>query len=282
MKYLDGKKLQKNFLNDIQQTVQLLGIKPVLAVLTISLDPEESHFYKEIKKMCEYVGYQVLHYSYAYLSQDKVMTLIQELNKRKEVTSILIETPIPDYLDQTKLNSSLNPTKDIDGIHPQNKLKRISQDGGFLPCVVLGLILLLKSYSMDMNSQNVVIINRSERIGKPLLEYFLEKNCTVTICHSQTKNLEDYLKNADIVVSGVGKPKFLDSSMMKENSVVIDLGISIQNGKSIGDIEWKEESNIKYAVPSVGGTGPMTIAAMAQNILKSAYLSNQKETETGR
>jgi len=163
-------------------------------------------------------------------------------------------------------------------------MKVQTKNGGFIPCTALGIINLLNSYNINIDGENIVIINRSDIIGKPLLQYFLSKDSTVTMCHSKTKNLQNYLKNADIIISATGCPNLINAKFLKDGSIVIDAGTCYQDEKIIGDVNREEANpNIKYITPLIGGVGPMTIASLAENILKSYYIQtkNKELDESG-
>ena len=277
MEYLDGKNLQKKFLTEIKEFVSLLGIKPVLAIISIGENKANTIFFKQIKKMTEFVGYEIEYYHYEDISLNTLLELINKLNKDPKITSIMIELPIPKHLPLQKVRNTILPTKDIEGMNDKNKIKLKNGEGGYLPNTVLGTIMLLENYAINICKKNVVIINRSETIGIPLAQYFLKQDCTVTVCHSQTSNLEDYIKNADIVVTATGNPHFLSDKQFKENSTIIDIGINYLNGNLCGDVALSDEQNskIKYFAKSIGGVGPMTITALAYSILKSYYITKE-------
>lgn len=274
MEYLNGKNLQKKFLNQIKEEVMLLGIKPVVAVITTGESKESELFLRQIDNMCKYVGYYLKHYHYEDVSEETLYKLIQELNNDIEITSILILNPLLKHLQTSKVRNSILLEKDVDGMSDFNRIKYFDGEGGFLPSTVLGIIYLLEGYYINIKEKNVVIINRSEMIGKTLANYFLSQDCTVTICHSKTRNIEDYLKGADIVITATGRAKSILLKNLKENNIVIDIGIDCVDDIYYGDVEVVDEQDTKiaYIAKSIGGVGPMTIAALAQNILKSYYL----------
>lgn len=283
MKYLDGKNLQKKFLNDIKEEVSLLGIKPVLAVISTGDDEANKLFLKQIKNMCEYVSYDIKYYYYADVSEEKLYCLIQKLNASSDVTSILILNPLLPHLQTRKIKNAILPEKDIDGMNSLSRVKYFDGEGVFLPATVLGIIYLLEAYSINVKEKNVVIINRSEMLGKTLADYFLVQDCTVVVCHSKTKNLDYYLKGADIVITATGRAKSIDLKYLKDGSVVVDIGIDCVDGAYYGDVIIDDEDNTKiaYLAKSIGGVGPMTIAALARNILKSYYLTQEDKDGKG-
>ncbi len=273
MKMLDGKILQKKLLNNIKKTVDLLEIKPTVAIISIGSNSLNSVFLKEIKKMCQFVGFEIKCYHYEVITEDSLLKLINKWNKDIHITSIMVNLPLPNYLSFDRVRNHILPSKDIDGVTDQNRIMIQNKEGGIFPAVVLGIINLLSYYHIDIFEKNVVIINRSKGIGEPLFHYFNTKNCTVTICHSKTKNLNIYLKNADIIISAIGKKHYLSLNACKESSIVIDVGMAVEQQKVEEDIDFSnQEEKIGYGVQAIGGTGPMTVAALAQNILTSYYL----------
>lgn len=276
MEYLNGKNLQKKRLADIKKMVTLLEIKPVLAVISVDFDQVGTIFFKQIKNMCEEVGYGLKHYHYEDISKETLVKKIQKLNQAPEITAILILKPLPKHLSFLDIGNVILPQKDVEGISDVNRMKVLRGEGSFLPAVVLGIIQLLEGYSIDVFQKEVVILNRRDDLGQSIAPFFLQKDCTVTICHSKTRSLEHYLKNADIVITAVGKANFLSSQKFKKGSVIIDVGLEYFKGKLCGDIELIEEGEtISYLAKSIGGVGPMTIAALAENILKSYYLTQE-------
>lgn len=274
MEYLNGKNLQKKFLNQIKEEVSLLGIKPTLAIISTGNNEVNNLFLKQIKSMCEFVGYKFNYYHYEDISEDTLYKLITKLNKDNKITSILILNPLLKHLNTMKIRNAITKNKDIDGINDLNRISYFENEGGFIPATVLGIKYLLESYNIDIKEKNITIINRKEILGKTLANYFLNADCSVTICHSKTKNLESYIKNSDIVVTAIGKANFISSSILKENSIIIDIGIEELDGKYYGDIKIEKDNkkNI-YMAKSIGGVGPMTIAALSKNILTSYYLN---------
>lgn len=274
MEYLNGKNLQKKILNKIREEVLLLGIQPVVAVVSTGDNEVNQLFFRQIKNMCEFVGYQIKHYHYEDVSEETLYQLIQNLNQDSKITSVLILNPLLKHLQTRKIRNAILFEKDIDGMNDFSRIRYFDGEGGFLPATVLGMISLLEGYTINIKEKNVVIINRGEMIGKTLVNYFLMQDCTVTICHSKTKQLEKYLKEADIVITAMGKANFISSEYLKEDSIIIDIGIEFIDDSYYGDVEMLDEESTKiaYFAKSIGGVGPMTIAALAQNILKSYYL----------
>lgn len=281
MEYLNGKNLQKKFLNAIKEEVFLLGIRPVVAVISTGDNAITQLFLRQVKNMCCYVGYELKQYHYEDVSEDTLYQLIQKLNKDTKITSILLVNPLLKHLQTEKIRNAILPKKDVDGMNDISRIRYFDKEGGFLPATVLGMKYLLEGYSINVKEKNVVIINRQEMIGKSLMNYFLTEDCTVTIAHSKTRNLENYIRASDIVITAIGKAQVIDKDWFKENSVVIDIGIEKKEDNYYGDVqlEREEECQIAYLAKSIGGVGPMTIAALAQNILKSYYLTQEDKED---
>lgn len=273
MEFLDGKKLQKKFLNEIKTTISLLEIRPKLFVFFIEEQESKRIYFKQIKKMCEEVG---IDFDFIYLeatTETNLLNLIEEKNQDSTITSILILAPLPFYLDENKIYQQILPRKDVECLGSEKQFQIYFQNTNDYPCTVSGIISLLNFHNIDVDEKNVVIINRSKRVGKPLFSYFLNKNCTVTMMHSYSKNQEFILKQADLVITAIGRGPILDGSLFKKGSTVIDLGMFYEQGKWYGDISLENEVEISNYLSHTGGIGPMTIASLAQNILNSYYLS---------
>lgn len=274
MQYLDGKKLQLKIFDEIKNIVCLLEIKPTLAVISVGDDSVNKVFLKQIKKMCAYVGYELEYYHYEDVSLETFRTLIQKLNERNKVHAILILRPLLKHLPALEINNLILPTKDIDGVTDRNRIQFQNGEGGFISGTSLGIIRLLEEYQVDIHEKNVVIVNRSREIGQSLFYHFLRHDCTVTLCHSRTKNVKEYIKKADIVITAIGKAKYFSIHDFKENSIVIDVGLECLEGHLMGDVEVVDTKMSNCClVQAIGGVGPMTIAALAENILKSYYFT---------
>lgn len=274
MEYLNGKILQSKFLNEIKEEVSLLGINLTLAIISTGDNESSNLFIEQIKKMCDYVGYKIKIFHYEDISEESLYALIQKLNNDCSITSILLARPLLKHLQTFKIRNTILPEKDVDGINDFNRINYFEGEGGFLPATVLGIIYLLEGYSINIKEKKVVIVSRNEFIGKTLTNYFLMNDCTVTILHSKSKDCDNYLKEADIVVTAVGKANIFKLDFFKENSIIIDIGIQKIDNKYYGDVDILSYGEVKslYMIKSIGGVGPMTIAALAQNILKSYFL----------
>ena len=204
-------------------------------------------------------------------TREELLNLIEELNNRKDVNGILLQSPIPKHLDIREAFNAIDYKKDVDGFHPINVGKLAIGEDCFVSCTPAGVMKMLEEYNIDIEGKHAVVIGRSNIVGKPLAQCLLNKNATVTICHSRTKNLGEITKQADILVAAIGKPKFVTADMVKEGAVVIDVGINRnEDGKLVGDVDYQNvESKASYITPVPGGVGPMTIAMLMENVVKS-------------
>ena len=198
------------------------------------------------------------------------MNLIYQLNNDEKVNGILVQLPLPNHIASNKILEAINPQKDVDGFHLENVGRLVTGNSLFKPCTPAGIIKLLDKYDVEIEGKNAVIIGRSNIVGKPVAFLLLERNATVTICHSRTKNLSNLARSADILIAAIGKPNFVTADMVKDNSVVIDVGINRLAGKLVGDVDFS--SAVKKAsliTPVPGGVGPMTIAMLMENTFRA-------------
>lgn len=272
---IDGKYLAKNIRLNLKKDVQELkkkGIIPKLAVIMIGEDKASQIYVKNKSKACEEIG---IEYEEYLLKQEttieELLELINNLNQNPNIHGILLQSPIPRHLDINTAFQAINPEKDVDGFNPINIGKLSLNQDTFISCTPNGIIKMLESYNIEIQGKHAVILGRSNIVGKPLIQCLLNKNATVTICHSKTINIKEYTKNADILISAVGKPKFVTEDMVKEGAVVIDVGINRLETGICGDVDFEGVKNkASYITPVPGGVGPMTIAMLMTNIVKSA------------
>lgn len=280
MALISGKEVSQKVKDEIKSQTKLLkdkGISVKLAVIIVGDDPASHIYVKNKKKACEYVGFESLEYALdENTSEEELLELIDKLNKDKTVNGILCQLPLPKHIDEKKIIDSISPFKDVDAFHPVNVGKIMIGDYEFLPCTPAGIMRLIESTSYDVSGKDCVIIGRSNIVGKPMAMLMLHKNATVTICHSRTKNIEEKIKKADIVIAAVGIPKFVKGDMVKDGALVIDVGINrMSDGKLCGDVDFDEISKkASFITPVPGGVGPMTISMLMQNTLKAAKLQN--------
>lgn len=277
---LDGKTISQKIKAGLKKEVEELrnnGIVPKLAVIMIGDDPSSKIYVKNKSIACNEIGIEYEEYLLnENITMDELLALIDKLNKDDSVNGILLQSPIPKDLDINEAFKSIDPKKDVDGFNPINVGKLCLGQDSFISCTPYGIIKLLEEYGIQIEGKDAVVVGRSNIVGKPMMQCLLNKNATVTICHSKTIKLERATKKADIVVVAVGKPKFITADMVKEGAIVIDVGINRgDDGKICGDVDFEEVSKIAaYITPVPGGVGPMTIAMLMNNIVKAAKMQN--------
>jgi len=272
---MNGKELSKKIREQIKEQVDELksqNIFPKLAVIMVGQDPSSKVYVKNKSKACNEVG---IEYEEFLLNEnttmEELLKLIKELNERKDIHGILLQSPIPKPLDIYSAFEAIDFRKDVDGFNPINIGRLTLNRQTFISCTPYGVMKLLEEYKISLKGANVVILGRSNIVGKPLAQCLLNEDATITICHSKTKNVEEITKNADIVISAIGKPKFIKANMIKENAVVIDVGINKLETSIVGDVDFEEVSKkASYITPVPGGVGPMTIAMLMHNVVIAA------------
>ena len=274
MNILDGKKLRDEIFLKLKDKVKDLNLS--LAVIQVGDDEASNVYINQKKKMCENLNIQFKHYRLQEsILDDEVIHLIEKLNK-DDTTAILMQLPIPNHLNKQKIIDSIDYRKDVDGLTSINAGNLLLGKKGLIPCTPKGIITLLKYNNIDLKGKRVTIIGRSNLVGKPLALLMLRENATVSICHSKTKNIKDITLNSDIIISATGKNGLVKEDMIKDNAVVVDVGISKIDGKLFGDVDFEQVSRkCSYITPVPGGVGPMTIASLAENIYE-AYLIQKK------
>ena len=271
MVIVDGKATSLKILDKVQERVSKLDVIPHLVVILVGDNPASRIYVNNKKKAAEKVGIKstVMEFG-TNISEEELLKKIEELNNNKEVTGILVQLPLPEHIDKNKIITAISPKKDVDGFHPENVGKLvIGMEPYFYPATPQGVLMLLDEYNIEIEGKNAVVIGRSNIVGKPMAQMLLRRNATVTTCHSYTQNLDEIIKNADIVVSAVGK-KIVRCKMVKKNSCIVDVGIlRDSNGKLTGDVDFEIVSpTCGFITPVPGGVGPMTIASLMYNASK--------------
>lgn len=273
---IDGKALAQKIRGNLKNEVEELkkeGIKPKLAVIMVGEDKASKIYVKNKSKACEEIGIEYDEYLLkSETTMDELLDLIHNLNNDDNIHGILLQSPLPKHLDIDVAFREISPDKDVDGFNPVNVGKLCLNQDGFISCTPYGVVKMLDEYKIPTEGANTVIIGRSNIVGKPLVQCLLNKNATVTVCHSKTKDIEKITQKADIVIAALGKPNFIKENMIKKGSVVIDVGINrLDNGKIVGDIDYENvESKASYITPVPGGVGPMTVAMLMSNVVKAA------------
>ena len=275
---IDGKELARKIRQNLKIDCEKLkenGIIPKLAVIMVGDNQASKVYVKNKSKACEEVGIEYEEFLLEEkTTQKELISLIEKLNERKDVTGILLQSPIPSHLDINEAFRTISPKKDVDGFHPVNVGKLALGQDTFVSCTPYGVIKMFEEYNIDLEGKNVVIIGRSNIVGKPLIQCCLNKNATVTVCHSKTKGLAEFTKRADIVIVAIGRAKFLKEDMVKDGVVVIDVGINRgEDGKLCGDVDFENVSKkASFITPVPGGVGPMTIAMLMNNVIKATKM----------
>ena len=266
---LDGKKVSSNIIEDIKKDIIENNLSLGLAIILIGDDEASKIYVKNKIKNCDYVGIKTyLYHLDSNVTESEVIELIEELNNRDDINGIILQSPTPKHIDEINCFNYINPKKDVDGFSNITVGNLCQGKPSVLSCTPYGILELLDYYKIDIAGKNIVIINRTNIVGKPLMQLLLARDATVTMCHSQTKNIEIFTRNADVVVTAVGIPNFLKGSMIKKDAVVVDVGISRLNGKVVGDVELSSVfKKASYVTPVPGGVGPMTIAMLLENLV---------------
>ncbi|MFN7065811.1 MAG: bifunctional methylenetetrahydrofolate dehydrogenase/methenyltetrahydrofolate cyclohydrolase FolD [Aquificaceae bacterium] len=279
---LDGRALSEEIRTHIAQEVQdylSLGYRqPTLAVILVGDDPASRVYVSNKEKACHKVGIRSLSYKLpANTTTQELLELIAQLNADEEVDGILVQLPLPPHINQQEILPAINPKKDVDGFHPENMGKLVARmEDGFIPCTPLGIDLLLKHYQIDPKGKDVVIVGAGFIVGRPLSLLMLWRDATVSVCHIHTRDITEYTKRSQILISATGVPRLIKASMVKEGAVVIDVGISREGGRIVGDVDFEEVKEKAYAItPVPGGVGPMTVTSLLLNTLR-AYKRGHK------
>lgn len=272
---IDGKKISAEIKDELKEIVakkKAEGKEITLAVIQVGNDKASSVYVGNKKKACEYIGVRSLAYELPEeTTEEELLALVKELNEREDVNGILVQLPLPKQICEDKVLLAINPDKDVDGFHPVSVGRLWIGEQGYESCTPAGVIQLLKRSGISIEGKECVVIGRSNIVGKPMAALLLRENGTVTVCHSRTKNLAEVTKRADILVVAIGKPKFVTAEYVKEGAVVIDVGIHRnEENKLCGDVDFESVEPIASAItPVPGGVGPMTIAMLMCNVVKS-------------
>lgn len=277
-KILDGKKLSLILQEDLKEKINKLSNSPNLTVVMVGEDKASKIYVKNKEKIAKKMGIDTnTIYLNSETTTDELLSIIERLNKDKSVNGILVQLPLPKHIDENLVLEKISPLKDVDGFHPKNLGKLMINNALMIPCTPLGIIKLLDFYNIELEGKNVVILGRSNIVGKPMLHLLLQKNATVTITHSYTKNLKDITKKADILIVAIGKSNFITKEYIKDNTIIVDVGINRVDNKIMGDVDFNSvKDKVSFITPVPGGVGPLTITMlMYQTYI--AYLNQNKE-----
>lgn len=275
---IDGKAISLQIKNELKEKAAALkakGVSVTLAVIQVGNNPASTVYVNNKKKGCEYIGIGSLAYELPEeTTEEELLSLIQELNERKDVNGILVQLPLPSHIDEDKVIKAIDPRKDVDGFHPQSVGALCIGQPGFVSCTPAGIIQLLKRSGVEIAGKECVILGRSNIVGKPMALLMLRENATVTVAHSRTADLKEVAKRADILIVAIGKPKMVTREYVKDGAIVIDVGINRdENNKLCGDVNFDDVAPVCSAItPVPGGVGPMTIAMLLNNCLESVNI----------
>lgn len=272
-KILDGKQIAKDYRQGLQDQVEALkekGFTPKLSVILVGNDGASQSYVRSKKKAAEKIGMisEIVHLEET-ATEEEVLNELNRLNNDDSVSGILVQVPLPKQVSEQKILEAINPEKDVDGFHPINIGKLYIDEQTFVPCTPLGIMEILKHADIDLEGKNAVVIGRSHIVGQPVSKLLLQKNASVTILHSRSKDMASYLKDADVIVSAVDKPGLVTKDVVKEGAVIIDVGNTPdENGKLKGDVDYDAVKEIAGAItPVPGGVGPLTITMVLNNTL---------------
>ena len=275
---MNGKEVALKIKEKLIKEVNLLEKKPGLAVIQVGSDPASSIYVKSKAKLAKEIGYEFEHLQFPEnVSEDELIKTIDEINSSDKISGVIVQLPIPKHLNVDKIINRIDPIKDVDGLTEINAGKLLTSKASLVSCTPKGIMTLLKEYEVNLEGKHVVIVGRSNLVGKPLISLCLNQNATVTICHSKTVSLEKYTKKADILIVAVGKASLIKSDYVKKGAIVVDVGINRIDGKLYGDVDFDEVSKkAKLITPVPGGVGPMTTISLMENVLIS-YKEIQKK-----
>lgn len=273
---IDGKSIAAKIRGEIAVEINRLesqSVKPGLAVVLVGDNPASKVYVSMKEKACRDVGIFSEEYKLPEQTSEKeLVSLINRLNSKNDIHGILVQLPLPKHINEAKILDAISPEKDVDGFHPYNVGRLITGKPVFQPCTPYGIMVMLKESGIDLTGKEVVVVGRSNIVGKPVAFMCLQQHATVTLCHSKTRNLPDKIKMADVLIAAVGKPEMIKGDWIKEGAVVIDVGVNrTDDGKLVGDVEFSVASQrASHITPVPGGVGPMTITMLLYNTLQSA------------
>ncbi len=277
-KIIDGKSIAEKLLLKVKEEIsdrRMKGINPpVLAVILIGNDPASQVYVRNKKIACEKVGIESISYDLAEnISQDELLLLVNKLNSDPTITGILVQAPLPGHIIEDLIIDAIHPNKDIDGFHPLNMGLLVNRQPKLRPCTPYGVIKMLKASNIVLKGLDATIVGVSNHVGRPMALELLMEGCTTTSCHSRTKNLEQKVNQADLVIVAAGKHNLVRGELIKEGAIVVDIGINRINGKLVGDVEFETaKERASYITPVPGGVGPMTVATLMENTLLAQKL----------
>lgn len=269
-KIIDGKKISLEVKEALKKEISSLEVKPTLVVISVGDDPASKVYVRQKKKCAEYVGINYMHLNYESINENDLLAKIDELNKDSRINGIIVQLPLPDYLDSTKIVNAISPDKDVDGLTYINAGRLLNNEKCLVSCTPKGIMHLLEHEGIELTGKNAVVIGRSILVGKPMMNLLINANATVTMCHSRTKDIDKITRKADILVVAIGKKHFVKRDMVKKNAVVIDVGINRVDDKLYGDVDYDDVfDKVRKITPVPGGVGPMTVVMLMSNVLEA-------------
>ena len=284
MVLLDGKilsaKIKEEVKVEVTQIVKEKNITPGLAVILVGNDAASATYVASKAKACKDAGiYSVVHEMPESITQEELLDTINMMNNNPKLDGILVQLPLPKHIDTTTVLEAINPLKDVDGFHPYNVGRMVSNLDSFLSATPFGVMRMFEEHNIELSGKDVVVIGSSDIVGKPMASLLINKKATVTVCNSRTKDLKSHTSKADIVIIAVGVPYLLKEDMVKDGAIVIDVGINrLDTGKLVGDADFEGLKNkCSFLTPVPGGVGPMTIAMLLKNTIKASKLRDKRE-----
>lgn len=266
-KIIDGKKISGEIKEELKKKVEKLKEKPTLVVISVGDNPASKVYVGQKEKCANYIGINYLHKHFDSIGDDELIKVIDKLNKDKKINGIIVQLPLPDGMNETRIVNTIIPEKDVDGLTYLNAGLLLNNNTSLVSCTPKGIMELLKRSNVNLVGANAVVIGRSILVGKPMMNLLINANATVTMCHSKTKDLAKITKKADVLVVAIGKKHFVTRDMVKRGAVVIDVGINRIDGKLYGDVNYDDVySKVKKITPVPGGVGPMTVVMLMKNV----------------
>ena len=275
----DGKLVRSKLVEELKGKFE--GLNASISVIQVGDDFASTKYISQKRKLAEELGVKFEHVGIEKTTTEDLCEVIDKLNEDKDVHGIIVQLPLPKDIDYEVIRNRVNPNKDVDGAHDVNILRLFNNSpDALVPCTALGIMKIFDFYNIELEGKDVTIIGRSIHIGKALYSLLLNRNSTVTLCHSKTKDVKKHTKKSDIVISSVGKADFLSKDMVKKDSILVDVGFNFKDGKICGDI-CSDVDNYKYLTPVPGGVGPMTVYCIYENLYKAFYLQKEEEKDKG-
>jgi len=274
---LDGKKLRDEKIELLQEKIDILDVKPTLVVVQVGDDPASKVYVGQKEKLALKLGFNFIHKKYdADVSEEYLIEEIKKMNEDSNINGIIVQLPISKHLDEHNIINNIDPSKDVDGLTDINAGRLFHGSESFIPCTPKGIMSLLENNGISVSGKRVSVVGRSILVGRPMQALLLNNDATVTMCHSKTVNLSSVLKESDIVIVAIGKPNFITADMVKDDVVIVDVGINRVDGKLVGDVDFNDVVNkASFITPVPGGVGPMTVISLMEN----TYLAYLKENE---